>query len=164
MEASKKYWNAPEKEFYGQVSMQINFALYPHIRKWCHVWEEIQNFAWVRLGDKLKLPGKITVKNFIEEIGKKMKTIIEMSYEPNRRDPEIFQTIDSVLPSVITALRSPDVIFRDHKTRIMLSYQNAHRELDTLCKIAIQELQAKNEEKAVDMIQDLRQKLNQLAK
>jgi lauroyl/myristoyl acyltransferase len=159
MDASNKYWNAPDKEFHGRVSMEINKTMYPYIRKYAHVWEEIQNFACMRLADYLKLPANLTHKEFLSAIQQKMIAIIDGSWEPDRKDQEILNEINTQFPKAINALQSPNMIFLPHKSKVNLSMMNGLAELITLSTIAITQLKKKGEITAALAIETLKNQL-----
>ena len=149
MNTSRKYWEAPKKEFHGRMSTELNRILYPYIRVFAHQWEELMRFAGLRAADKIKFDPNITIKDFIDQLHEKMVWIIEQSYEPDRPDEQILAWIQTTFGKLKGQLSHPEVKIRAHKTYINLSLMNAISELQTLSKIAIQELTRLQEHDAV---------------
>ena len=162
MEASKKYWNAPKKEFHGRISMEINRIMYPEIRKCAHTWEEIMNFAYLRLADKLQIPANTSMKQFLELVGQKMGQIIDGSFEPDRPDEKYLQLLTEYGPKIISALHSPEKVFRPHRCKVNLSLMDAHSELMKLCRVIHNALEMNGENDALSIENEFVMKLNMI--
>jgi lauroyl/myristoyl acyltransferase len=144
-EISKKYWDAPDKEFHGRLSTEINQILFPYCQKYLHIWEEINNFATVRIEDSLKFEAGCSVFNFLSQIKEKMLGIIEGSFEPDRKDDEIINLIELYFPKILGALKNPSNVLRNHKTKINLSRMSSIEEMVKLCKVSMLELKKYDE-------------------
>ncbi|MCP4760963.1 MAG: hypothetical protein GY870_04215 [archaeon] len=145
MEVSKKYWNAPKKEFHGQVSTKINEIFYSYVIKYAHIWEELNVLASRRLADKIRFKAGITLVMFLNQIHDKMIYIIENSFEPGRNDKLLIKIIQNSFSEVIPIINKPDEILRKHKTKINLSQMNASSEILKLFSVVIKELKLKEE-------------------
>ncbi|MHA1475464.1 MAG: LpxL/LpxP family acyltransferase, partial [Promethearchaeota archaeon] len=153
MEISEKYWNESTEEFHGRLSTELNRILYPYIRKYAHVWEEIMRLSVLRCADKVEFPKNCTIHKFMEEIQQKMLTVLDGSYEPDRPDNQLKILIQDYFPPIINSLQNPDNILRSHKTFINLSLMSGISEVLKLCSVAQKELNLKGELQSSKLIQ-----------
>ncbi|MHA1721335.1 MAG: LpxL/LpxP family acyltransferase [Promethearchaeota archaeon] len=164
METSEKYWNSSKEEFHGRLSTEINRVMYPYIRKYAHLWEEIMRLAVMRCADKVEFPKNCTINKFLEEIQKKMLNVLDGSYEPDRPDNQLKILITEYFPPIIKSLQNPDNILRPHKTFIDLSLMDGISELLKLCSVAQIELKKKGELKSSNLIQGFKSKIKNYQK
>jgi len=160
MEISKKYWKESTEEFHGRLSTELNRVMYPYIRKYAHVWEEIMRLSVMRCADKVEFPKNCTIHNFLEKIQQKMLSVLDGSYEPDRPDNQLKILISDYFPPIIKKKKKPDnilqksdIILRPHKTFIDLSLMNGISELLKLCSVAQKELKLKGELQSSKLIQ-----------
>ncbi len=153
METSKKYWNDSKEEFHGCLSTEINRVLYPYIRKYAHMWEEIMRLAVYRCADKVEFSKNCTIHNFLKELQQKMLGVLDGSYEPDRPDNQLKILIIEYFPPIINSLQNPDNILRPHKTFIDLSLMCGISELIKLCSVAQKELKLKGELQSSKLVQ-----------
>ncbi|QEE17349.1 hypothetical protein DSAG12_03182 [Promethearchaeum syntrophicum] len=161
IETSKKYWDKSKEEFHGHLSTEINRTMYPYIRKYAHLWEEIMRLAVFRCADKVKFSKNCTIHKFLEEIQHKMLDVLEGSFEPNRPDNQLRILINERFPPIINSVQNPDNILRSHKTFISLSLMSGISELLKLCSVAQKELNSKGELQSSKLIQGFISKLKQ---
>ncbi len=155
MQASKDNWDKSNKEFHGNLSLEINKVVYHQVRRYAHMWEEIMRFAGRRAADEIQFPPGHTVKAFIEDINHKMLSILEKSFEPERNDAALIAAITENFPKIIASINSPNEIIREHKTFIDLSLMNSISELLKVCAVACKELRVKDELVAVGLFDEL---------
>ncbi|MHA1561773.1 MAG: LpxL/LpxP family acyltransferase [Promethearchaeota archaeon] len=153
IETSKKYWNESNEEFHGRLSTEINRKMYPYVRKYAHLWEEVMRLAVMRCADKVEFSKDCTIHNFLEEIQQKMLSVLDGSFEPDRPDNQLKILINEYFPPIINSLQNPDNILRSHKTFINLSLMSGISELLKLCSVAQKELNLKDELQASKLIQ-----------
>ncbi len=153
IETSKKFWETSNEEFHGRLSTEINRVMYPYIRKYAHMWEEIMRLAVLRCADKIKFSKNCTIHKFLEEIQQKMLGVLDGSYEPDRPDNQLKILINEHFPLIINSLQNPDKILRPHKTFIDLSLMSGISELLKLCSVAQKELKMKGESQSSKLIQ-----------
>ncbi|MHA1674915.1 MAG: LpxL/LpxP family acyltransferase [Promethearchaeota archaeon] len=84
------------KVIHGALSTEINKMIYPTIRKYAHVWEQLPDFAIARTSDSLHISKVETINEILNIIIQKMKEIINQSYEPLRNDEQILSLIDNL--------------------------------------------------------------------
>ena len=84
------------KVIHGALSTEINKMIYPTIRKYAHVWEQLPDFATSRISDSLIFPKLDTISDCMVIIIQKMKEIINHSYEPLRNDEQILSLIENL--------------------------------------------------------------------
>ena len=77
-----------------------------------------------------------------------MISILDTSFEPDRKDEEILDVIQENFPIISAALDKPGEILRKHKTKIDLSLIDGISELLKLCNVAEKELKAKKQIRA----------------
>jgi lauroyl/myristoyl acyltransferase len=162
-EMSRILKDAPLKEFHGRLSTEINKQINPYLRMYAHLWEEIMNFGRFRLTDKVGFEPGIELHEFINQIREKMISIIDTSFEPDRKDEEILDLIQQSFPSISAALDKPGEILRKHKTNIDLSLMDGISELLKLCNVAEKELKTKNQLNAGRLMKELSIKLKRFA-
>jgi len=153
METSEKYWSNSKEEFHGRLSTEINQVMYPYVRKYAHMWEEIMRLAVLRCADKVKFSKNCTIHKFLEEIQQKMLGVLNGSFEPDRPDNQLKILINENFPQIINSLQNPDKILRPHKTFIDLSLMSGISELLKLCSVAQKELEMKGESQSFTLIQ-----------
>jgi len=163
-EMSRKLKDAPLKEFHGRLSTEINRQINRYLRIYPHLWEEIMNFGRFRLADKVRFEPGIKIHEFLDQIREKMISIINTSFEPDRKDEEILDVIQKNFPVISSALDKPSEILRHHKTKINLSLLDGISELLKLCNVAEKELKVKGQYKAAPMMKDLSIKLKKFIK
>ena len=159
METSGKYWNESNEEFHGRLSTEINRVMYPYIRKYAHVWEEIMRMAVLRCADKVEFSKNCTIHKFLEEIQQKMLGVLDGSFEPDRPDNQLKILINEYFPQIINSVQNPDNILRPHKTFIDLSLMDGISELLKLCTVAQKELRLKGELNSSNLIQGFSSKI-----
>ncbi len=162
MEVSRRYWNAPKKVLYGMISTQINKTLNPYLRAYAHMWEEIMNFSKFRIADHIKFEPGVKLSEFMNQIKNKMLSVIEYSFEPNRKDEEIVLIITNEFDTILNSLEKPDELLRSHKTKIDLSRLDGVSELLKLCMVAFKELKLKNELRTAALMKDLAEKIKNI--
>jgi lauroyl/myristoyl acyltransferase len=162
METSHRYWDAPKKTLYGMISTQINKTLNPYLRIYAHFWEEIMNFSRFRIADHIKFEPGVKLSEFMNKIKTKMLSIIEYSFEPNRKDEDIILIITNEFDTILNSLEKPDELLRSHKTKIDLSRLDGVSELLKLCMVASKELKLKNELRTAALIKDLAEKIKNI--
>jgi lauroyl/myristoyl acyltransferase len=162
MEISKKYWNSPKKEFHGRLSTEINRVMYPYVRKYAHQWEELMRFSRLRAGDKLQLPINCDMHTFLQLSQEKMESIIEGSFEPDRKDTKILAIIAQNFKIIRTALKNPKTILRPHKTFIELSLMDAIAEITKISLVCTAELRKKGEHEAATGLSQLAKSITAL--
>ncbi|WP_371805046.1 LpxL/LpxP family acyltransferase [Candidatus Lokiarchaeum ossiferum] len=160
MQASKDYMDKPDKEFHGHVSTEINKVVYNQVRRYAHIWEEIMKFTERRVADKINFPPNHTMKQFLEDVLQKMHSILDKSFEPDRKDAQLHAVIDEIAPKIVVSLQNPDRILRPHKTFIDLSLMDGVSELLKLCSASRKELVAKEERVAGSLFLTLSEKLS----
>jgi lauroyl/myristoyl acyltransferase len=131
VDAQLKSFTTPEekKHYHGAMSLELNKILCPYLAKYLHMWEEINNFTSFRGTDELKIPKNTTLVQFVELIKKKIRQIIEGSWEPERDDVQILQEFEVNIMSIMNGLATSQPsgcpppespIVRDKKCRINL--------------------------------------------
>ncbi|MHA1728716.1 MAG: LpxL/LpxP family acyltransferase [Promethearchaeota archaeon] len=158
-EVSRRYKDAPAKEFHGRLSTEINKQINRYLRVYPHLWEEITNFRRFRIADKVQFKSGIEIYDFLNQILDKMNSIINDSYEPDRKDEEILNAINETFPNILSALKKPHEILRNHKTKIDLSLLNGISELKKLCSVVVKEMKSKNETEVAEFMIDLSKKI-----
>jgi hypothetical protein len=136
--------------------------MYPEIRKCAHTWEEIMNFAYLRLADKLQIPANKSIKEFLELVEQKMGQIIDGSFEPDRPDEKYIQLLTEFGPKMISALNFPEKVFRTHRCKINLSLMDAHGEIMKLCRVLHKELERNGESATLSVAKEFIMKLNMI--
>ncbi len=154
METSKKYWSVSKEEYHGRLSTELNRVMYPYVRKYAHMWEEVMRLGVLRCADKIKFSKNCTIHNFLEDIQQKMLGVLNGSYEPDRSDNQLKILINDYFPPIINSLQNPDIILRSHKTFINLSLMSGISELLKLCSVAQKELTMKGESQSSKLIQE----------
>ncbi|MHA1729803.1 MAG: lysophospholipid acyltransferase family protein [Promethearchaeota archaeon] len=162
MEVSRRYKDASKKEFYGRISTEINKKLNPYLRVYAHLWEEIMNFVPYRIADWVRFEEGIKVIEFLTQIKNKMQTILEYSFEPDRKDEKLLQIINESYPDILETLKNPQEILRQRKTKINLSKMDAVSEILKLCYVSIKELKMKNEPNATDLVRKMTEKIKKV--
>jgi hypothetical protein len=162
MEISKTYWDAPKKELYGRISTEINKILNPYVKIYAHLWEEIMNFATFRIADKIRFESNTSLIDFITQTKGKMETIIEYSYEPERKDEEIIRIINQTFDEAKKMLKNPETILRSRKSVIRLSKMDGISEILKLARIARKELSNKNELECSKIFQMMIEKIKEV--
>ncbi len=151
MKVAHKYRDAPSKEFHGRLSMAINKSIYPWLRAYAHVWEEVTNLAIQRIADDLKFYNvTIPQKEMIEEIFRKMEQIIDNSWEPDRDDETLLKLIKKYSSEILSALTKPNKEFTFKKEKIDLSKVGAVDELLILIRYMQQMFEREDEKKALE--------------
>ncbi|TFH28549.1 MAG: hypothetical protein E4G98_05260 [Promethearchaeota archaeon] len=145
MEVSRKYWNAPQAEFHGQLSTEINRVMFPWVRKYGPWWEELMRLAGLRSKDELKFDPLCNFQKMLTTIQEKMLHIIENSWEPGRKNAELKQWIADNWPPIIKAMDHPERVVRSHKTLINLSIMTSREELEKLTLVMAKELRIAEE-------------------
>jgi lauroyl/myristoyl acyltransferase len=154
MNASRKYWDAPDKEFHGRISTEINKLLYSEVRKYMHLWEEIVNLDIMRLTHKIRFPPNISMKDFLTSVENELLKVLENSWEPDRPDAVLRKEIELRWPKAIATLKQPTAILRPHKTKITLARLNGTSELRKLTQVAIRECTLKTESATRELLSD----------
>lgn len=124
-----------KKQFYGELATKLNQMLFPYLAAYPHVWEEVHNFTVSRSGDEIYFPINITLQSFISQCHSKLLWILENSYEPNRNDELIKQILNVDFPRMYNAIREPNRVLFNHKTRIRLNNLSGLQSFQKLSRI-----------------------------
>jgi len=143
--------DAPDKEFHGKVSTEVNKILYTWIRKYAHCWEEATDLGAKRITDSVNFEKEISVEDFVHQTLDKMNEIVEMSWEPNRDDEKLKNIIQDCRDKNGSLFKDPENEFYPHKTWIRLSKMGAIDELIKLCKVTQTHLKKRNEPEVVEI-------------
>ena len=152
---SQQFWDAPMEDFHGRMSTEINRIMYPWVVKYAPWWEELMRLAGMRSKDELKIPANITLKEFLSLIQEKMHVVIDGSWEPGRKDSDWMESIDQTFQKIFQNLKSPEVLFREHKSRINLTCMTSQQEMQKLTQIAKQECEKKGEKTSAGYLSKL---------
>jgi hypothetical protein len=155
METSRKYWDAPSSEFHGQLSTEINRQMYPYVRQYAPYWEEIMRFAGLRCADKIKFHKNCTLAEGIDQMQGKMISILENSWEPNRKDEALKAKITQMMPIISKSLKNPNAVIREHKSFIDLSLMSAKDEILKILCIILKICNGYSENEAVKNLRTL---------
>ncbi|MHA1610945.1 MAG: LpxL/LpxP family acyltransferase [Promethearchaeota archaeon] len=147
--------NESPKIIHGALSTEINKMLYPIVRKYAHVWEQLPDFATSRVSDNLIIPKVDTINELLAIIIQKMKDIIDLSYEPRRNDDYILSSIGDLEEKLQRELSEKGMISREIEfTRslpIDLSLMNSQDEFRVLIDFV---------DKNCFIVNDLQQKID----
>ena len=125
------------KEYHGRMSIAINRLFAPYLIGYAHVWEEILNFYNSRVGDQLNFPPKIELTPFFYGIQKKILDIIQISYEPTRKDDLLKAYLNTKFQRILDQVSNPHLIVRKFKIKIALSAMSGFEKIDKLIKISL---------------------------
>jgi len=166
MKVAEQYKDSPKKEFHGRLSMEINRTLFPWIKKYAHAWEEIVNFARVRIADSLKFKQDMNMRYLAIEIHKKIKQIINHSWEPDREDEKILEETEQYMGKIIQSL--PDENHENSRIlplkgiKIDLSKITAISEIFILLNFLGEKLEKKGYQKQFSLLKELKGNLKTL--
>nr|MDO8114454.1 hypothetical protein [Candidatus Sigynarchaeota archaeon] len=98
--ASERHRNAPDKEFHGYLSIEINMIMFPYLVNYLHCWEEIVTMGTRTFDIKLRFEKGAGFDQIVGSMRAWALAQIEGSFEPGRKDEELrawlIQSMDSV--------------------------------------------------------------------
>lgn len=120
----------------GLLSLKINQLLYPYALKYPYYWQMIYTL-FKRSSYKIEFNNVKSYYEFYTIILKRLKTFIEKSYEPGRKDTRILEIINLLNDEIKPMNVDPKTKFNIHRKYIQIGLLSTQAAINKVASIAL---------------------------
>lgn len=128
----------PQKDYHGRMSIYLNNLFAPFLVRYAHYWEELRKFTH-RMQEIFDYDEIGSIYDHIDILIEKMKEILDLSFETNRRDDAILNSINEFQTSILQSIGSTVTEMYREVYQVDLSKMTSYQKI-TILKEKIFEL------------------------